>query len=119
MFLRNLPACGWIIVSVATDIEPGKLEDGSVVSPAGLGKVDGSVAGPVLGDHLGADPERPGAGDALHRHVAPLRDHGAAVPEGELGGLLAEVALASDGGVLLVEAPGHHILLGLRRTTQM
>ena len=86
-----------------------------MVSPAGLGQVDGSVAGPVLRDHLGADPEGPGAGDALHRHVAPLRDHGAAVPEGELGGLLAEVALASDGGVLLVKAPGHDILLGLRR----
>ena len=90
-----------------------------MVAPAGLGQVDGLVAGPVLGDELGADPEGPSAGDALDSDVPGLGEHVAGLPERELGRLLAEVALTADGCVLLVEAPGYHVLLCLEKTTDV
>lgn len=43
-----------------------------MVSPAGLGQVNGLVPGPVLGDQLGADPEGPGTVDALDGDVLLL-----------------------------------------------
>ena len=95
------------------------LEDGCVVSPAGLGQVDGLVAGPMLGDELGANPQGPGAGDALDSDIPGLGEHVARLPERELSRLGAEVALSADGCVLLVEAPGYHVLLCLEKTTDV
>ena len=86
-----------------------------MVSPAGLGQVDGLVSGPVLGDQLSADPEGPSAGDALDGDVPGLGQHVAVPTESELGRLLAEVSLAADGGVLLVQAPGYNVLLRLEK----
>lgn len=66
--------------------------------------------------NLSADPEGPGAGDALDGDVPGLGQHIAVLAERELGPLLAEVALAADGVVLLVQAPGHNVLLRLEKT---
>ena len=86
-----------------------------MVAPAGLGQVDGLVVGPVLGDQLGANPEGPGPRDALDSDVPRLCDDVAVIAECELGRLLAEVSLAADGCVLLVEAPRYNILLRLKK----
>ena len=51
---------------------------------------------------LSADPEGPGAVDALDGGLHGLSQHIAVLAQRELGRLLAEVALAADGGVLLV-----------------
>ena len=66
--------------------------------------------------NISADPEGPGAGDALDGDVPGLGQHIAVLAERELGPLLAEVALAADGVVLLVQAPGHNVLLRLEKT---
>ena len=64
---------------------------------------------------LSADPEGPGAGDALDVDVPALGQHIAVLAKIELGRLMAEVPLAADGGVLLVQAPGHNVLLRLEK----
>ena len=105
---------GGVVVCVAANIEARKFEYGSVIAPGGFGQVDGLVGGPVLRDELRPDPERAGAGDALHCHVPAVLQYGTVRTKCQLGRLLAEVALAPDGSVLLVQLGGDDILLGLR-----
>ena len=62
-------------VPVSLDVDARVLEDGGVVSPAGLGQVDGLVAREPLGQEGGPDPEGAGAGDALGGHVAAVGHH--------------------------------------------
>ena len=87
-----------------------KLEDGCVASP-----------GRWSCSQLGADSEEPGAGDSLDCDVPGLGQHVADITESELGRLLAEVSLAADGDILLVQAPGHKVLLhlDLEKTTDV
>ena len=66
---------------------------------------------------LGADSEEPSAGDPLDGDVPGLGQHVADLSE--LGRLLAEVTLAADGGILLVQAPDHKVLLHLEKTTDV
>ena len=69
----------------------------------------------MLGDQLITDPEGPVAGDAGDGDGPGLGQHVAVLPERELGRLLAEISVADNGGILLVTAPGHNILLRLEK----
>ena len=50
---------GGVVVSVAANIEAGKFEDWSVITPGGLRKENGLVSWPVFRDELRPNPERP------------------------------------------------------------
>ena len=73
----------------------------------------------MLGHQLGADSEEPGAGNSLDCDVPGFGQHIADLTERELGRLLEEVSLAADGGILLVQAPGHKVLFHLEKTTDV
>ena len=87
------------------------VEDGCLV---GLGKVDGLVPGVISSVPILRDPV-PDMGHALDGGLHGLSQHIVVFAQRELGRLLAEVALAADGGVLLVQAPGEKKICQLRR----
>ena len=70
-------------------LEAGLLEDGVVVSPAGIADVD-QAARAVHGDELRRDAQRAGAGEGLHDGDALLLDEGRVGAEYDLSGLRQE-----------------------------
>jgi hypothetical protein len=101
-----------VVVAVLLDLEARVLEDGVVVGPAGVGKIDLLRVGVELLEESTTNSQGTGSGDGLGDDEAVLLQNGRVGAVGQLGGGLGEGRDTGDAGILLVAARGHDLVLG-------
>ena len=101
-----------VVVAVLLDLEARVLEDGIVVSPAGVGQVDLLSAGVEALEESTTNAQGTGAGDGLGDDQAVVLDDSGVGAVGELSSGVCESGDTGDASVLLVAARRDNLVLG-------
>ena len=101
-----------VVVAVLLDLKAGVLENGVVVGPAGVGKVDLLRVGVEALQESTTNSQGTGSRDGLGDDEAVLLQDGGVGAVGKLSGGLGEGRDTGDASVLLVAARGHDLVLG-------